>query len=98
MLVYYVKTGQGTRWVIKICPTSHPNLPNILYKTLTTSDKTLSNDKMNNCKSILSEMYVFPVSHARNPIQYVTDPRNLPLFKNLLKVLKEKSKKRGKMF
>lgn len=60
--------------------------------------QTLSNDKMNNCKSILSEMYVFPVSHARNPIQYVTDPRNLPLFKNLLKVLKEKSKKRGKMF
>lgn len=52
---------------------------------------------MNNCKYILSEMYVFPVSHSRNPIQYVTDPRNLPLFKNLLKVLKEKSKKRGKM-
>lgn len=53
---------------------------------------------MSNCKSFLPQMYVLPLSHARNPIQYITDPRNLSLFKNLLKVLKEKSKKRGKMF
>lgn len=66
----------------------------ILYEILLTS----LNNEMSNCNSFLPQMYVLPLSHARNPIQYITDPRNLSLFKNLLKVLKEKSKKRGKMF